>query len=84
MKRSELKQIIKEEIHNVLKENKFIRDFEEFIGDKDATSVDIDYFSAQNKLTPEQKSVLKNKFLPNISIKSTGPLSPDINPRFGK
>jgi hypothetical protein len=84
MKRSELKQIIKEEISKVLKENKFIRDFEEFIGDKDATSVDIDYFSAQNKLTPEQKSVLKNKFLPNISIKSTGPLSPDINPRFGK
>ena len=84
MKVSELKQLIKEEITKVLSENKFIRDFEEFIGDKDATSVDIDYFSAQNKLTPEQKSVLKNKFLPNISIKNTGPLSPDINPRFGK
>lgn len=64
--------------------NKFIDKFKEFIGGEDATSVDIDYFSAQNKLTPEQKSVLKNKFLPNISIKSTGPLSPDINPRFGK
>lgn len=84
MKRSELKQIIKEELVKMVDKNKFIRDFEEFIGDKDATSVDIDYFSAQNKLTPEQKSVLKNKFLPNISIKSTGPPSPDINPRFGK
>ena len=84
MKVSELKQLIKEEITKVLSENKFIRDFEEFIGDKDATSVDIDYFSAQNKLTPEQKSALKNKFLPDFSIKSTGPLPSNIKPRFGK
>jgi hypothetical protein len=84
MKVSELKQIIKEEITKALSENKFIRDFEEFIGDGDATESVIDYFSKKNKLTPEQKSALKNKFLPNISIKSTGPLSPDIKPRIGK
>jgi hypothetical protein len=84
MKVSELKKLIKEEIAKVLSENKFIEDFEEYIGDGDATEAVIDYFSLKNKLTPEQKSALKNKFLSKFSIKSTGPLPSDIKPRIGK
>lgn len=84
MKVSELKQIIKEEVTKALSENKFIKDFEEYIGDEDATESVIDYFSKKNKLTPEQKSALKNKFLSKFSIKSTGPLPSDIKPRIGK
>lgn len=84
MKKSELQQIIREEIAKVLSENNFIKDFEKFIGDGDATEAVIDYFSWKNKLTPQQKSALKNKFLSKFSIKSTGPLPSDIKPRIGK
>ena len=84
MKISELKQLIKEEVTKALSENKFIKDFEEYIGDEDATESVIDYFSKKNNLTPEQKSALKNKFLSKFSIKSTGPLPSDIKPKIGK
>lgn len=84
MKKSELQQIIREEIAKVLSENNFIKNFEKFIGDGDATEAVIDYFSLKNKLTPQQKSALKNKFLSKFSIKSTGPLPSDIKPRIGK
>ena len=74
------------QLNEIKDEEKFIKDFKKYIGDTDATSAVIDYFSKENKLTPEQKLALKNKFLTrsDFSIKSTGPLSPDIKPRFDK
>ena len=89
MKKSELQQIIREEIGQFLTENQLVKDFEKWfdhltssnprwIGkDKTPTSADIDYYAKEYKLTPVQKSMLIKAFpSDDIKIKSTGP-TPD-------
>ena len=82
MKRSELKQLIKEEIQKTLNENELINKFKKWVNSDKVTSIDIDFYASENKLTPEQKSLLEKTFLnSDFSIKSTGP-APDIRFRF--
>ena len=78
MKKSELQKIIKEEISKVLTKNQLVKDFKKQIGkDKTPTSADIDYYTREYKLTPDQKLILKKTFpSDDIKIKSTGP-TPD-------
>ena len=82
-----LKRLIREEVRKALKEapdDRLIEKFKEFIGDEEATDLDIEYFSYKNKLTTAQQALLKKTFLSDFGIKSTGPLPPDIKPKFGR
>ena len=93
-----LKQIIREEIQNVLRESinendsiklsykdkQLIKRFQNWAVDN-PTSTDVDFFSAKYKLNSEQRYLLKKVFLSgDFKITAAGPLPSDIKPRIGK
>jgi hypothetical protein len=84
LKMQKLAGIITEnQYQNQVNENELIDKFKKYIDSDDITSIDIDYYSTKNNLTPEQKALLKKTFLKDFSIKSTGPV-PDIRYKFDK
>lgn len=81
MKKSELQEIIREEISKVLnknQQNQLISKFQKWVGkDKYPTTTDITYYSKKHNLTTDQTAILKKTFPPDeFTIKSTGP-TPD-------